>query len=109
MEVRPLENNRWVLTSIDKPTNEVIVAEYDSVMVCNGHYNDPYMPKLQGQEMFTGQIIHSHTYRKPEPFTGKRVLCIGAGPSGLDLALQLSGVAQYVSKTVIHVNTFYFS
>lgn len=69
-------------------------------MVCNGHYNDPYMIKLEGQEKFKGEISHSHTYRKPEPFTGKRVLCIGAGPSGLDLALQISAVAQYVSRLI---------
>lgn len=98
LDIRPLENNRWKVTSIDKPTNELIVTEYDAVMVCNGHYNDPYMPTLAGQEKFKGQISHSHTYRKPEPFAGKRVLCIGAGPSGLDLALQISGVAEYVSK-----------
>lgn len=99
--MRPLEKNRWQVTSVDKPTGEVIIAEYDAVMVCNGHYNDPWMPKLKGQEKFKGQISHSHTYRKPEPLTGKRVLCIGAGPSGLDLALQISRVAKHVSNMIL--------
>lgn len=98
--MRHLENsnNKWEITSIDKPTGTKLVSEYDAVMVCNGHYNNPYMPKIEGQVNFKGQISHSQSYRKPEAFSGKRVLCIGAGSSGLDLTLQISGVAQHVSK-----------
>lgn len=69
-------------------------------MICNGHYNDPYSPTVEGQEKFEGDIAHSHTYRNAEPYTGKRVLLVGAGPSGLDLALQISKVAKYVSTYV---------
>lgn len=74
-----------------------IIEEYDGVMICNGHYNDPFVPKMEGQDKFRGSIMHSHTYRTPDPFGGKRVLLVGAGPSGLDLALQISRVAKYVS------------
>ena len=35
-------------------------------------------PKILGQEEFTGEIIHSHNYRHPEDFSGKRVVCLGA-------------------------------
>lgn len=96
--VKPLEGNRWEVTSIDKPTKTEITEQYDAVMICNGHYNDPYLPKFEGQEKFTGNITHSHTYRSHEPFAGKRVLLVGAGPSGLDIALQVSHVAKYVRK-----------
>lgn len=96
LEIRSLANNKWSVTSIDKPTGKTIVAEYDSVMICNGSYNSPYMPKLEGLEQFKGQVIHSHSYRKPDSFSGKRVLCIGGGSSGLDLTLFISRVADYV-------------
>jgi len=94
-EVLPVED-KWQVTSVDKPTRKEIVQIYDAVMVCNGHYNDPVMPTLPGQDQFKGLIGHSHQYRSPGPFEGQRVLVVGAGPSGLDLALHISSVAKYV-------------
>lgn len=43
-----------------------------------------------------GHLLHSHSYRYPEPFANQSVVLIGAGPSGVDLALQLSNVAAQV-------------
>lgn len=40
--------------------------------------------------------MHSHDYRVPEVFSGKNVLVIGAGPSGMDIALEISYVAKKV-------------
>lgn len=45
---------------------------------------------------FPGRLLHSHLYRHPEPFAGLTVVLVGAGPSGIDLALQLSAVAARV-------------
>lgn len=66
-------------------------------MVCNGHYNKPVIPTLPGKDKFKGSQCHSHEYRKPEPYRGKKVLIIGAGPSGMDLALHISFHAEQVS------------
>ncbi|KAJ8971289.1 hypothetical protein NQ314_000766, partial [Rhamnusium bicolor] len=94
-DVRPLEDNTWQVTYIYKPSNEKISNIYDAVMICNGHYNDPVVPKIQGQEKFKGKIEHSHNFRSPELYKDQRILVIGAGPSGLDLTLQVSEVAKY--------------
>lgn len=40
--------------------------------------------------------MHSHDYRVPSIFTNKRVLVIGAGPSGMDIALEITSVTQKV-------------
>lgn len=104
LEIRSLENNKWLVNSVDKPTGKKVTAEYDSVMICNGSYNSPYMPKLEGLEQFKGQIIHSHSYRKSDPFSGKRVLCVGGGSSGLDLTLFISNVADYVCNVTYHTS-----
>lgn len=40
--------------------------------------------------------MHSHDYRVPEIFTGKKVLVVGAGPSGMDIALEITSVTQRV-------------
>lgn len=97
-DVRPLDEtkNTWQLTAINKPLKEKIIKEYDSIIVCNGHYNQPTLPKTEGEEKFKGEILHSHVYRSPKPFQGLRVLIVGAGPSGLDMALHISKVAEKV-------------
>lgn len=43
-------------------------------------------PTLKGEESFHGDIIHSVNYRNSEQMKGKRVLVMGAGNSGIDIA-----------------------
>ena len=51
---------------------------------------------IPGIEAFPGDVLHSHDYRKPEKYAGKRVVVLGAGPSGFDIAVELSGYASQV-------------
>lgn len=37
-------------------------------------------------------MIHSHDYKDPEDFRNRRVLIVGSGASGLDLATHLSNI-----------------
>jgi hypothetical protein len=41
---------------------------------------------LEGADHFCGEIRHSATYKAPTEFEGKRVLVVGAGNSGVDIA-----------------------
>lgn len=58
---------------------------YGAVCIANGHLNDPNWPKFSGQ--FEGEIFHSCDYRSSDIFAGKKVLVIGAGNSGCDIAV----------------------
>lgn len=40
--------------------------------------------------------MHSHDYRVPEIFRNQRVAVIGAGPSGMDIALEITSVTEKV-------------
>ncbi|XP_068631795.1 senecionine N-oxygenase isoform X2 [Battus philenor] len=86
----------WDISYKDLSNGVSVTKEYDYVFVCNGHYNTPFIPKIPGLKEFKGDILHSHDYRVPEIFTGKRVLVIGAGPSGMDIALEITSVAEKV-------------
>jgi hypothetical protein len=60
----------------------------------SGIPNIPELPQLRG---FRGKVIHSHEYRDAEPWRGKRVLVIGTGTSGHDIAQDLHSAGVQVT------------
>ncbi|XP_076436626.1 flavin-containing monooxygenase 5-like [Babylonia areolata] len=72
---------------------------YDAVLVCTGHHAEKNEPMFPGLADFQGQVIHSHDYRDPYPFVGKRIVIIGIGNSGGDLAVELSKHGQVLLST----------
>ncbi|MFV0458344.1 MAG: flavin-containing monooxygenase [Actinomycetales bacterium] len=58
---------------------------YDGVLVANGHLWDKSVPEVDGE--FTGIQLHSSEYRNTTDLAGQRVLVVGAGNSGCDLAV----------------------
>ncbi|WP_039800129.1 flavin-containing monooxygenase [Nocardia araoensis] len=79
-------DGRWLLTTSDGSTKD-----YDALIVCNGHHWDPRLPDYPGE--FDGTLLHSHAYNDPfDPvdMRGKRVVVVGMGNSGLDIASELS-------------------
>ncbi|WP_375175035.1 flavin-containing monooxygenase [Pseudooceanicola sp.] len=59
--------------------------DFAGLLIANGTLSTPNMPTFKGD--FTGEMIHSSAYRHPNQFDGKRVLVIGAGNSGCDIAV----------------------
>jgi putative flavoprotein involved in K+ transport len=66
-----------------------------AVVIATGYNAVPFTPPWPGMERFAGELLHSHDYRDPEPFAGARVLVVGAGNSGSDIALELAGGGAY--------------
>jgi hypothetical protein len=58
---------------------------FSGVMIANGTLSEPNMPTFRGQ--FDGELLHASAYRDPDQFRGKRVLVVGAGNSGCDIAV----------------------
>jgi len=54
----------------------------------------PNRPSLKGEETFTGEIMHSVGYDNSEFLKNKRVLIVGAGNSGVDIACDAAYMAQ---------------
>lgn len=72
---------------------------YTDLVVANGHHWSPRMPSYPGS--FDGVLMHSHDYRSPfDPvdMRGKRVIVVGMGNSGMDLASELS--ARWMAATL---------
>ncbi len=71
------------------------------VIVATGHQNIPVVPDLLGS--FTGETLHSSEYRNAKPFEGMRVLVIGTGASGMEIAHDLT--TGDVAKVYLSVRT----
>ena len=65
-------------------------ATYKGVIVCNGHHWDRRYPDYPGS--FAGEILHSKDYKQPADIAGKRVLVVGGGNSGCDMACEAARV-----------------
>ena len=65
-------------------------VEARSVVVATGIASNPHRPRLRGLSRFGGHILHSAEYRRPDRFLGQRVLVVGAGNSGVDIAHDLA-------------------
>jgi cation diffusion facilitator CzcD-associated flavoprotein CzcO len=65
---------------------------FDVVVVASGHQGRPAHPAWAGE--FTGRYLHSNSYRDPQAFAGERVLVVGVGNSGLDIAADLVPFAE---------------
>jgi cation diffusion facilitator CzcD-associated flavoprotein CzcO len=70
-----------------------------SVVVATGANCRPRMPALPGQDGFAGRVIHSRDYRNAKAFAGQRVLVVGMGNTGAEIALDLAeqGVTTAIS------------
>jgi hypothetical protein len=90
----------WDVTVRSRDGGAQRTARYGAVLVANGHHWDPRCPVLPGAAGFTGVQLHSHHYRTPEPFAGKRVLVVGFGNSAADIAADCAPVA---ARTVLAV------
>jgi len=65
-----------------------------------GVWAAPVEPDLPGRAGFAGEVLHVAAYRGPEAFRGRRLLVVGAGNSGKDVAVAAVGVASEVSVAV---------
>jgi hypothetical protein len=60
------------------------VRRYGGIVAAIGHDWLPRTPSYAGT--FSGEMYHSVRYRSPREFNGKRVLIVGGGNSGCDIA-----------------------
>ena len=63
--------------------------EARTVVLATGANCEPRVPSIAGQAQYRGQVIHSRSYRNAKPFAGRRVLVVGMGNTGAEIALDL--------------------
>ncbi|MFT4060102.1 MAG: NAD(P)-binding domain-containing protein [Legionella sp.] len=99
-KVTQTEQEQWLVVYQDE--RGMHEACFDYLLIANGHHWDSYMPEYPGD--FSGEILHSHQYKKASVFQGKRVLVVGGGNSACDVAVEIARVSP---KTYISMRRGY--
>ena len=100
MKVVPLSDapdTLWRVTTEDA-SGQQTTADYKGVVVANGTLAEPNMPAFEGR--FAGELLHTSAYKSADLFKHKRVLIVGAGNSGCDIAVDAVHQARSVDISV---------
>jgi putative flavoprotein involved in K+ transport len=71
------------------------------VVVATGYSNVAFLPDWPGT--FVGELVHSSEYRRGAPYRGHRVLVVGAGNSGAEIAIDVARAG--ASEVLLAVKT----
>jgi len=80
--------------------------EYAGVVIASGHNHVPRFPEVPGS--FAGTLLHAADYKSPTqplPLAGRRVLVIGGGNSGCDIAVES---ARHAAATTLSLRRGYY-
>ena len=86
--------DRWIVET------ETASLTADNVIFATGIAGSPFRPDWPGIESFPGPVLHSSEYINAKPFAARRVLVVGLGNSGGEIAIDLADVGSNVSVSV---------
>ena len=78
------EDDRWLTRT------EAASYRSHNVVVATGYTQVPYRPSWPGLDSFAGPVLHSSEYRNGKAWSGRRVLVVGLGNSGGEIAIDLA-------------------
>lgn len=78
------QEDHWIVTTLNEQ------YKCNNVIIASGLNRVPRIPTWKGMEEFEGEIIHASAYKNAKPFIGKKVLVVGMGNTGAELALDLA-------------------
>ncbi|NNJ62922.1 MAG: FAD-dependent oxidoreductase [Dactylosporangium sp.] len=92
--VRPAgePSSRWDVSISGQRGGSSRIMRYAAVVVANGHAFLPNRPSYEGLAGYRGQTIHASEYQGRSQLRGKRVLVVGAGNTGCDIAVDAGQV-----------------
>lgn len=78
------DDGGWI---VHTPHAELRTAQ---LVVATGYEHRPFVPGWNGRDSFAGELLHSSEYRNPKPFEDRKVLVVGPGCSGMEIAYDLA-------------------
>lgn len=78
------DSTGWLVETAREETWRTRVA-----VIATGQYRQPVVPAWPGRELYSGRLVHSVSYSNAGPYQGQRMLVVGAGNSGAEIATDL--------------------
>jgi len=106
VDARKSAAGTWIATLRSADDGRDYEQEFRAIVFATGAHNQKQSrvpPELNSQARAAGlDVLHSSEYKSPARFAGKRVLFVGLGDSGSDIAPKICTVAE---RTVLAVRT----
>ncbi|WVZ88777.1 hypothetical protein U9M48_035252 [Paspalum notatum var. saurae] len=102
------DHNCWDVMAHDQVKDLVFEYRARFLVVATGENSEGVIPEITGLHSFDGQVIHSSSFKSWNDYAGKRVLVVGCGNSGMEIAYDLAnnGVdTSMVIRSPVHVMT----
>ncbi|KAM0026743.1 putative indole-3-pyruvate monooxygenase [Helianthus debilis subsp. tardiflorus] len=82
----------WRVVTVSTTESTRSETEYicQMLVVATGENAEGVVPEIDGLQDFSGEVVHAKDYKSGENYTGKKVLVVGCGNSGMELSLDLS-------------------
>lgn len=96
VRVEPVDDESWDVTWRDSEGERT--ERFAGVVLANGTLSEPNVPSFEGT--FAGTVIHTSAYKSGRQFIDQRVLIVGAGNSGCDIAVDAVHHATSVDLSV---------
>ncbi|KAL6532234.1 trkA [Orobanche gracilis] len=98
----------WRVRTVEGDDDGGVATEYICrwLVVASGENAEKVVPELEGVGEFGGNVMHACEYKSGRDFEGKRVLVVGCGNSGMEIAVDLSDHHAFPSMVVrssVHV------
>lgn len=95
-QAEPRADDGWSVTVRDLNSDQTSQYEFDSLVVANGIFSEPFIPEYEGRAAFEaagGRICAASEFHDVEAARGKHVLVVGYGKSSCDVAAEIGKVA----------------
>lgn len=119
--IKPAFNNTVISAEFDhrfglwrvKTNQQEFICQW--LIVATGENAEAIVPQIEGMGDFLGPVLHSSSYKRGSEFSGKKVLVVGCGNSGMEVCLDLcdhnahpSLVVRDTVSSYTHSQTHYF-
>jgi indole-3-pyruvate monooxygenase len=84
------DNKCWSIVARDMVESTTMNFSAKFLVVASGENSAENIPVIPGLDSFPGEAIHSSRYKSGKSFSGKSVLVIGSGNSGMEISYDLA-------------------
>ncbi|GJN28113.1 hypothetical protein PR202_gb16196 [Eleusine coracana subsp. coracana] len=98
----------WFGVASDLATSTTVKCMAKFLVIASGENSAENIPNVPGLDSFHGEVIHSSRYKSGTTYSGKNVLVVGCGNSGMEIAYDLANHGANTSIVVrspLHVMT----